>query len=398
MMLTGLVPALLAERAAHVFVIGLGTGVTLGVLANLEEVEDVTVAEISRGVVEAAPFFDFANSSVSQSPKVQVVQSDAYRALLKSDRSYDLIISEPSSLWVTGVELIYSREFLEEVRDRLAPDGVYCQWVHLYETNSEAIELVLKTYAAVFDHVAVWSTNSYDRLIIGFRDPRAATDLERLERRMQRADFRAGFARLAIADLPDLLVHETLPLGVVNAAALVGPIHSLYAPKLAFEAGRGFFVGHQGSLPFTGYGDAAEAGAANSLLRRYVAARDGGGREAVLQRAAQRACAQELPGCAALAASSADLRPKLEEERGVRFTRRLSELSGDLSENGAGRIPLEEALEMNRLYVSEYAHAAPFDPERLVQLWRRCGQDVAAHEECRPGLDAAERLALGEAP
>jgi len=398
MMLTGIVPALLAERAQQAFVIGLGTGVTIGALANLEEVESVTVAEISRGVVMAAPFFDFANGRASHNPKVHVVQSDAYRALLKSDRQYDLIISEPSSLWVTGVELIYAREFLEEVRDRLTPEGVYCQWLHLYETNPEAIELVLKTYAAVFDHVAIWSTNSYDRLLIGFRDPRAALDVERLAQRFQRSDFRGEFARLGIADLPDLLVHETLPLGVVNATALAGPIHSLYAPTLSFQAGRGFFVGHQGELPFTGYGDAAEVGAANSLLRRHLAAHEGE-RVALLARAAQRACEQELPGCTALAVSSPEQRTLLEQQRGPLYARRAAGLLGAPTDELAERIPFGAVLEQHLLYLREYAHAAPFDPERLLDLWRRCaGTDPAAVQECAQGLVAAERVALGEAP
>jgi spermidine synthase len=398
MMMTALVPALLAERASHTFVIGLGTGVTLGALANLEEVESVTVAEISRGVVEAAPFFDFANSRASHNPKIRVVQSDAYRALLKSDRLYDVIISEPSSLWVTGVEQIYAREFLEEVRDRLTPEGVYCQWMHLYETNPEAIELVLKTYAAVFDHVAVWSVNSYDRLLIGFRDPRAALDVERIDQRMHRPDFHAEFARIAIGDLSELFAHETLPLGVVNATAFAGPIHSLYAPQLSYQAGRGFFVGRQGELPFTGYGMAAETGVAHSLLRRYLTAR-AGDRAELLARAARRACAQEVPGCAALSLSSPAQRTRVEQQRGLAYARRAAALLGEPSDDGLDPLPYGAVLEQHLLYLNEYAHAAPFHPDRLLELWQRCGAiDELSAQECEQGLAVAQRLAEGLAP
>jgi hypothetical protein len=372
--------------------------VTLGALANLEDVESVTVAEISRGVVAAAPLFDFANSRASQNPKIRVVQSDAYRALLRSDRRYDVIISEPSSLWVTGVAQIYAREFLEEVRDRLTPEGVYCQWMHLYETNPEALELVLKTYAAVFDHVAVWSVNSYDRLLIGFRDPRAALDVERLDQRQHRRDFRTEFARLAIGDLSDLLAHETLPLGVVNATALAGPIHSLYAPQLSYQAGRGFFVGRQGELPFTGYGEAAETGAANSLLRRYLAAREGD-RAGLLARAARRACEHELPGCAALSLSSPGQRALVEQQHGAAWARRAAELLGEPGDGGSEPLPYGALLEQHRLYLDEYAHAAPFDPDRLLELWQRCGAiDAASAQACAQGLAVAQRLAEGAAP
>ena len=65
--------------------IGYGTGVTAGELAALDEMKSVTVAEISPGVIAAAPLFDSANQRASQNPKVQIVRSDAYRALLRSE-------------------------------------------------------------------------------------------------------------------------------------------------------------------------------------------------------------------------------------------------------------------------------------------------------------------------
>ena len=69
---------------------------------------------LQRGVIEAAPLFDDANLGASRNPKVKIVQSDAYRALLRSEGHFDVIASEPSNPWVTGVEMLYSKEFLEE--------------------------------------------------------------------------------------------------------------------------------------------------------------------------------------------------------------------------------------------------------------------------------------------
>ena len=91
-------------------------------------------------------------------------------------------------------------------------------------------------------------------------------------------------------------MHETLPLGVVHAAALGGPVHSLYHPRLSFEAGRAFFVGSTGSLPFTGYGEAAATGATNSLLKRYLEGLGGEIPERIRQEIASRACAERRPG------------------------------------------------------------------------------------------------------
>jgi spermidine synthase len=158
MALTALIPALLADSPERAFVIGYGTGVTTGELAALELARVVHVAEISQGVIEAAPLFEEGNLNASKNPKVTIQRGDAYRTLLRSEGQYDLILSEPSNPWVTGVEMLYSVEFLDAARRRLAPGGVYAQWFHLYELDVETVELVLRTYVSVFPHVSVWYT------------------------------------------------------------------------------------------------------------------------------------------------------------------------------------------------------------------------------------------------
>jgi spermidine synthase len=406
--LLGLVPAMFADPPSNAFVIGFGTGVTAGTLAELPEVQKVTIAEISSAVIKAAPLFDFADHGVSTHPKVQIVHSDAYRALLKGNHSYDVIVSEPSNPWVTGIEQLYSREFLSEARDRLTPRGVYCQWFHRYEVSDEAIALVLKTFASVFDHVSVWQTNRADLMLLGFRDGELATDVDRLARRAERPEFRAEMERLGISGLPALLAHETIPLGVVRAAALRGPIHSLYHPRLNFEAGRAFFVGNQGTLPFTGYGEPAQVGSVNSLAHRYFENRDGADPEPIRAALATRSCYQRLPGCGAYAASWSQMQPKSEEFRtfaatiqsrnGPLFMPRMRVLLGTPPANPKQRIRPAVAVDLTRLFMEEYAHGAPLEPSALLGFWERCGLSPAGESACQRGVRTAQRMMIGDAP
>src|SRR5690606_34905647 len=119
--LLALVPALLADKAERAFVIGYGAGVTVGELAALQSMREVVVAEISPAVMEAAPYFDDGNLHAATNPKTRVLVSDAYRALLRSEGPFDVIVSEPSNPWVTGVEMLFSREFLSAARAQLSP-------------------------------------------------------------------------------------------------------------------------------------------------------------------------------------------------------------------------------------------------------------------------------------
>ncbi|TMA30008.1 MAG: methyltransferase domain-containing protein [Deltaproteobacteria bacterium] len=406
MSLLALLPALFADRAEHAFVIGFGTGTSTGELSQLAETQSITVAEISTGVIAAAPLFDFANHGVSRNPKVRVVHSDAYRALQRADRHYDVIVSEPSNPWVAGVEMLYSREFLTEAHERLTPGGVFSQWFHVYETSPDAMDLVLKTYASVFDHVAVWSVNQADLVLLGFRNADRALDVGRLETRMERSDFRSALERSQIRDLATLLVHEAIPLGVLHAVKLDGPIHSLYHPRLSFEAGRGFFVGMPSALPFTGHGAAAEIGAENSLLVRYLARFDGAVPDQIWEEIASRACSRRLLDCRALAAAWSRAAPNSKNLAGLVATvtknqgpmylgrlRRFLDPTPLAAPVADRKIAAATALEMTQLYTENYAHCAPFEPQVLLDVWRNCGGD---RDLCQRGAETAQRLLLGD--
>lgn len=247
--LVALLPALLARGEERAFVIGYGTGMTVGELAALESYREVVVAEISPAVIEAAPLFESMNRGALSSPKTRIVRSDAYRALLRSPGGFDVIASEPSNPWVTGVEMLYSEEFLQAARARLAPGGVFAQWFHIYESDAATIGLVLRTYLQAFDRVAVWYGEPPDLIVLGFAEEAGGVDFERLARRIEQPDFKSQLSSLGLAPLPRLLAHELIPTGVLSRDALPGPIHTLEVPRLSDTAARAFFEGGEGQLP-----------------------------------------------------------------------------------------------------------------------------------------------------
>ncbi len=242
-----LVPALLTDDVANSFVIGWGTGVSVGELARLHDSKLVRAAEISPGVIEAAPLFDPWNLGAHANPKVILERRDAYRALLHAREHYGVILSEPPNPWVTGVEMLYSREFLTAARARLTPGGVFAQWIHGYESDDETLALVARTYASVFERVAVWFTRSNEVLLLGFNSSEGYPSQEILRERFLRRDFRSGLGRCGAQSWRELAAHELLAPGVV--APTPGPIHTLRHPILSDSAARAFFVGGEGTFP-----------------------------------------------------------------------------------------------------------------------------------------------------
>jgi predicted membrane-bound spermidine synthase len=411
--LLALVPALLTRQVERAFVIGYGTGVTAAELAALDETREVVVAEISPGVIDAAPWFDWANGAASKHPAIRIEESDAYRVLLRDPGHFDVVVSEPSNPWVTGVEMLYSREFLAAARDSLRPGGVHAQWFHLYDLDRDTVALILRTYASVFDEVAVWFTLDFDLLLVGIRgDPSAALDVARLESRARRPDFAAALGRSGVASFPALLAHELLPLGVLGALELPGNLHTLHHPRLGHAAARAFFAGARGELPLRVSEAAVEIGRERSLVGRYAAQLPSGLRQSDRSAIVRETCRHRPRECATLLAAwqhaePASLVRRVIADRDVPAHVRGTPLPFvvDTLATFYGGIglpssedPLAAAVDATRRFLHFYHHAAPFEPGVLGEFWQRCAASAVGVDCDAPRTQAEALLGLQSPP
>jgi tetratricopeptide (TPR) repeat protein len=85
-------------------------------------------------------------------------------------KKYDIIISEPSNPWIAGVASLFTSEFYDRAAEVLSPNGVFAQWIQLYELDPEDLRMVLYEVQRKFPEVSVWVTDS-DLIIIATREP-----------------------------------------------------------------------------------------------------------------------------------------------------------------------------------------------------------------------------------
>jgi len=397
--LAGLLPALFTPSPERAFVIGYGTGTTVSALERLESIEDVLVAEISPAVLDAARLFEPVNGGVLADPRTRIVRGDAYRALLRLDERFDVIVSEPSNPWVTGVEMLFAREFLEAARDRLSDDGVYAQWMHRYETDDESIALVLRTYLAVFPRISVWMPIETDLILLGFRDPSRAADLGRIEERFAAPDLRAAFAAFGIDSLAELAAHEAAPLDALHPEDLAGPLHTLMHPRLSDQAARAFFQGAVGRLPLPTRAGALDAATRDSLVQRLLAGRSPAEADALRAEILRETCSFHPVACASLAASwrrddpHGTIHATLAGPRGAGNLRTRQALSlRTLGQVGllvdaeaAARLPAtyESAARLEGLFREFHHYAADMDRTPVDRAWERCFEDPRCRERGR---------------
>ena len=68
----------------------------------------------------------------------------------RATKTYDVIISDPSDVWVAGVGNLFTREFYALARSRLKPGGVMVQWFHMHSLPPEQMKLIVATFRSVF--------------------------------------------------------------------------------------------------------------------------------------------------------------------------------------------------------------------------------------------------------
>jgi spermidine synthase len=167
----GLAPIVARPGASSAFVIGYGTGVTAHVLATVPGMTRVKVVEIEPEVIGTDSLFHGVNDSVRFRPNVHVVLDDARSALQLDRERYDVIVSEPSNPWIAGIATLYTPEFFRIAKARLHDDGVFCQWIQLYQLPLPIVAGIVRSLREVFPHVNVWFGGTADILVLGSSRP-----------------------------------------------------------------------------------------------------------------------------------------------------------------------------------------------------------------------------------
>lgn len=162
-----------ADRAKNAALIGLASGITLGAMTLHPELQNIDVIELEPAMKEATEFFRAWNHAALDDERVRVIANDGRNQLLLTPPgTYDLIVAEPSNPWLTGVSNLFTREFFEMGKARLAPGGIWSQWVQMYGMDARDLQSIMRTFATVYPHVLVFSTiEDADLVMIGSDAP-----------------------------------------------------------------------------------------------------------------------------------------------------------------------------------------------------------------------------------
>ncbi|MBI5179750.1 MAG: spermidine synthase [Nitrospinae bacterium] len=164
--LLGALPLLFNPGAESAVNIGMGSGFTTRVLLASPSLHTVETIEIEPAMVEAARRYRAVAAQSFDDPRSHIHLGDAKAYFARNRRTYDVIVSEPSNPWVSGVSGLFSKEFYSLVSRNLNPGGIYVQWVHLYETDALLFASIVNAMDDKFSDWAVYSAHMSDVIIV----------------------------------------------------------------------------------------------------------------------------------------------------------------------------------------------------------------------------------------
>jgi spermidine synthase len=241
-LMCGHLPLLLHQGAEDVLVIGLGSGMTLGAVERYP-VKAVDVVEIEPAVVEASEYFRDFTGDALHDPRVNLIVADGRNHLALTNRQYDVVISEPSNPWVSGMANLFTREYFELAKRRLRKGGLMCQWVHAYLMSSVDFKAVVRTFHAVFPHVTVWEASfDGDYLLIG--SPQDLNiDYEMLIDRLDDERMRADTGRMHITGLASFIGKLIMDDEAIAEYTKGAPLHTDDNSLLEYSAPKALLGG-----------------------------------------------------------------------------------------------------------------------------------------------------------
>jgi spermidine synthase len=246
MLMLGALPLALHKAPERVALIGWGSGLSTHTVLGSPLPKQVDTIEIEPAMWEGAKLFFGRSDRAYTDPRSRLLIDDARRVFASRGEPYDVIISEPSNPWVSGVSGLFTKEFYKLAKRRLRDDGLLVQWIHLYEMSDPLLAQMVAALLTEFPDAEFYLTNFADLIVVG-----AKGQLPKLhDHPWQQPELAKELRRVGLNGLGDLRVRR---LG--GAAALRVFVehqrakpHSDYFPTVALEAPRQRFRRNQALL------------------------------------------------------------------------------------------------------------------------------------------------------
>ncbi|MGI9257969.1 MAG: fused MFS/spermidine synthase, partial [Gammaproteobacteria bacterium] len=215
-------PVAARPEAEDMLVIGFGGGVALeGVPPSIETVDAV---ELEPEVIAAnRALRGKRNIDPLEDPRVNLVINDARNALRLSNKTYDIVVSQPSHPWTAGASHLFTREFIADVKTHLNEDGVFVQWMNSEFVDEPLLRTLAATLLSEFPNVRLYQPAAQ---VLVFLSSEGSLELE-LQAARSGQPFTSDvmhYSRMGMNSVEDLLAALMMDQEGIEAFAAGAPV------------------------------------------------------------------------------------------------------------------------------------------------------------------------------
>jgi spermidine synthase len=234
MVMAASLPLALHPAPERVAVIGWGSGLSTHTLLGSKMPKVVDTIEIEPSMYAGAEGFGNRVLRAYLDPRSQLRVDDARTFFSAGKKKYDVIVSEPSNPWVSGVSSLFTRQFYRFLTNHLEQDGMLIQWIQTYELNDPLFYTMVAALIEEYPYVEAYLTNTADVIFVAAHVPIRDFDASQL----QDPGLLKDLKRLGLETASD---HEVRRFA--NREVLAGlvelygaPVHTDFHPTVALGA------------------------------------------------------------------------------------------------------------------------------------------------------------------
>ena len=142
-------PLLLHGSPKKALYLGLGTGISFEAARFYPNLK-TTGVDLIPETLEMMPWFGVDPKVMQWQPTPKLLAADARRFVLADEQQYDVIIGEIFHPSRDGAGSLYTEEQFAAIRKRLSPDGLFAQWLPLFQLDLETLQTIIRTFMQVY--------------------------------------------------------------------------------------------------------------------------------------------------------------------------------------------------------------------------------------------------------
>lgn len=246
MRMAAALPLAIHPSPKRIAVIGWGSGMTTDTFLRSSIPETVDTVEIEPAMYDAARLFGPHVQRAYTDPRSHPRFEDARAYFATGNRRYDVIFSEPSNPWVSGVANLFTEQFYRFLAPHLAKGGVLVQWIHCYEIDDRLLATIIAALIEVYPNVDAYLTNTSDLLLVASEQPLPSVDM----RRIGSPDLARELRRNGFENSADFAVRRIGSRATLQAFVRMthAPPHSDFYPTVSLDGPRARFVRAESTL------------------------------------------------------------------------------------------------------------------------------------------------------